>query len=153
MKILKTIMLLYQYAYYFMRQLDERARMPISFTKFKAPIVFGTVELWVLVAIYLFVDRIILGQPIHELPSSISPIVAAFAFAFVVCYINVRIIGDDSRIHHYKEMFDGWDKSKRTRWKLYVIAIAVASLAAFCFAGKASQEMPQPQPTQMVHPS
>jgi phosphate/sulfate permease len=153
MKILKTIMLLYQYGYYLMREWDIRAGMPVSFTKFKAPVIFGAVETLVLAAAYIFVDRIILGQPIHELPSLISPIVAAFAFAFVVCYINIEIIGDDSRIHHYKEMFDGWDKSKRTRWKLYVIAIAVASLAAFCFAGKASQEMPQPQSTQMVHPS
>jgi len=138
-------MLLYQYAYYFMRERDKHAGMSISFTKFKAPVLYSIVETLVLATVYIFIDCIILGQHSHKSPSSISSVVIVFLYAWIVCYINQQIIGSDSRIHHYKEIFDAWDKKKHMRWKIYVIFIAVSALAAFFIVGEISQNGLNPQ--------
>jgi hypothetical protein len=55
------------------------------------------------------------------------------------------MLGPDSRILHHKKIFDAWDKWKRLRWKVYLISIAVFSLAAFYLVGEITQNGLDPQ--------
>jgi len=147
MKILHTIMLLYQFAYYAMREEDKRRGRSASITRFRT---FGglcIVELWWLVVAYLVVARIILGHRISGVPYSvsISSAIVAFAFGLVVHYINLRIIGPEGRIHHYKQIFDAWDKWKHFRWKALLIGILVLSAIVFFVVGEVTQNGPNTQ--------
>jgi len=136
MKILEVLMLFYQYAYYLMRIWDKRAGMSASFTQFKAFSIFGSFQALALVTVYGFVYHTMPGPPIHKISS--STVVTAFAIGLVLCFMNQRIIGSENRIHHYKEIFDAWDKNKRTRWTIYVISIAVSTLVAFLLVAEIS---------------
>jgi hypothetical protein len=144
-KILETFMFLCQYDYYVMREADKRSDFPVWFTKYRALVVLGITETLMLATVNLLIYRIIYGQTFPKLPSLPFPVIAAFTYGLVVYYINKRIIGPDSRIHHYKEIFDSWDKWKRLRWKVLTISIEVASLAAFFLVGEVSQNGLDPQ--------
>lgn len=136
-------MLMYQFAYYMLRKWDQRAGMPISFTKFKTVIFATALETWVLLLIYGFADRLIFshvffGSPVHEIPSSI---IGAFAYALIVCYLNQQLLGSDGRIHRYKAIFDSWDKAKCMRWNIYVISLALGIFAAFFLVAEINQRL------------
>ncbi len=147
MKILDLIMLLIQYAYYVMREEDRRWGRPVRFTRIRTFSVLGIVEFWMLVVCYLIITRTFLGHRIPKVPLSFSPtsVISAFVGGLVVLHINKKILGCDSRIKRYGEIFDAWDKGKRMRWKILLILIAVLSLAAFFFVGELSQNGLEPQ--------
>ncbi len=140
-------MLLFQYTYYVTREADRRAERSIRISRIRAIFVLALTEMFILLTTYLLIARIIVGHPIPKppLPFSISPTIASFTVAFVLCYINVRIIGRDNRTQQYKEIFDSWDQGKRLRWKILLIAIAVVSLAAFFLVGQVTQNGLDPQ--------
>jgi ABC-type sulfate transport system permease subunit len=141
MKFLKTMLLLFQYTYYVTREADRPAERSLRISKARTVFVLALTEMFVLVTMYLLIARAIVGHPIPKppLPFSISPVIASFTVAFVLCYTNVRIIGRDNRIQHYKEIFDAWDEGKRLRWKILLISIAVLSIAAFFVVGEVTQ--------------
>ena len=138
-------MLLFQYAYYMMRKADERMGLSPRITKFKAPVLFFIVETWIAAACYLLIHRLILGEPFQRFPSSTPLLFIAYLFAFVLCYINIKIIGHESRIQQYKLIFEAWSSEQHMRWKVLVILIAVASLGAFFCVGEISQNGLSPQ--------
>lgn len=138
-------MLLYQYAYYAMREADKHSKFPIQFTRIRTFSVLSIIEALILATVNLVIYRVIHGQNFHKLPSPPYPVITFFACGLVVYYINKRIIGNDSRIHRYKEIFDSWDKWKRLRWKILLICIAVASLASFYLVSKITQYGLAPQ--------
>ena len=129
------------------RETDKRWGFPVWITKFKVPVFLGIIEFCILLIADLSIARIILGHHIPKppLPFSISPAVASYSVAFILCYINIRIIGRDSRIHRYKEIFDAWDKGKRLRWKILVISIMFASITAAFLVGEVTQNGLNPQ--------
>jgi ABC-type spermidine/putrescine transport system permease subunit I len=58
-----------------------------------------------------------------------SSIIGYIVFCSVLYYINQKILGSDSRIEHYKKIFDSWDKWKRRRWRFYVTSIMISIYA------------------------
>jgi hypothetical protein len=140
MKIMKISMQLYQYSYYLMREWDKRAGMPPWFTEYKTVVFLFAVETWTLFAVYSFVEYIIPGSPIRSMPS----ILIMFLYALAMCYFNQRLLGSQSRIQHYQEIFDAWDKGKRARWTIYVIAIVVLTFGGFLLGAEANRKLLQP---------
>ena len=138
-------LMLYQYAYYWMLEIDKygwRGKLSASVTKSKAFIAFAIVETCALGAFYIFIANIMLGVPIHK--GAYPPVIVFLIYVAAMVYVNKQLLGPSKRIEYYKDIFDGWDKGKRMRWKLYVILISVLAFVAFILAVQASRKMLQP---------
>ena len=131
-------MLVYQYVYYWMLEID-RGKLSEMTSRYKALFVYMVIEIWGLGAIYTLVANIVLGLPIHK--SATIPIVWILVFVFAMLYVNRRLLGSKDRTDQYKKIFDGWDKWKRARWKLYVVFIAVSVFAIMMLVVQASRKM------------
>jgi hypothetical protein len=145
MKILEMLMLLCQYTYYLMCESNRRLGWSHRSAITRALVLLGLTETLVLATISLLIYRVIHGQRFHNLPFPLFPAIAAFAYGLVLFYINKRIIGGESRVRHYKAMFDAWNEGKHLRWKIMLISIAVLSLAAFFVTGEVTQNGPDPE--------
>jgi hypothetical protein len=51
----------------------------------------------------------------------------------VVIMLNYWLLGPARRIEHYKRLFDGWDRKKHWRWRLYLIAILAVTIGIYLF--------------------
>jgi Na+/melibiose symporter-like transporter len=140
-------MLYFQYAYYIGREADKPQKSSQGLTKAKTVFALGAVEVSLLASAYLAVARIILGHRLPRLPmpSFMSPIAVSFIVAFILCYINVRLIGRENRIHRYKEIFDGWSKERRLRWKISSLCLLFGSILLCFVIGEVTQNGVNPQ--------
>jgi hypothetical protein len=81
-------------------------------------------ELFLFATVYLIVHHIISGHSFvgSDLPDLGNPVsmIEFIAFFSVLYFINNRLLGSDRRMHHYKEIFDTWDKWKHRRWNFYI---------------------------------
>jgi len=127
------MMTFFQYTYYMTCEMDKPRKWSARVSKMRAAFLLGLGETFMLAALYLFIARMVVGHPIYKppLPFSIPPAIASFTLAFILCYMNVLIIGDEHRTHRYKELFDSWDKGRRLRWKILQISTVVLSLAVY----------------------
>ena len=125
MKIIRTLALLYQYVYYWMLEIDH-GWLPEITSRYKAYLVFSVLEMLGLGALYTFVARVVLGFPIKQVDIPVAMIVA---FVFATFFVNRWLLGFPERVEHYRKIFDSWDKWRRVRWKLYVVMIAVLTVA------------------------
>jgi uncharacterized protein (DUF486 family) len=102
--------------------------------RFKALCALVVVEafgLGALLTIYISVAAM-LGFGTHLSPLS-KPILWAYSISYGIAmlYVNRWLIGPSERIEYYRTIFDGWDKQKRMRWKIYVVLITVSTFVVF----------------------
>jgi len=136
-----TIGQLYHYTYYVMRKEDERRKWPTHITKMRAIGITSIAELTALMSIYLLLSRIVLGHPLPKppLPSFISPVIASWGTAIIICYLNSLGFGNESRNRRYRKIFDRWSPRKAFWYRILLVLIAVGSLAACFLAGEITQ--------------
>ena len=136
---MKKLMLIYQYAYYAVRESDKRKELSVGFTKMRVNALVSVFESFLLMTIYGWID-IMHGPHLHNLPTSV---LIVFPYILVVFYINNRLLGSQERIQHYKTIFDGWDKRKRQRWAYFVASIVLLIFVSFFIVIEVSQKMRQ----------
>jgi len=146
MKILETLMYIYQYTYYRMIEWDKYMWRGYSKavkawmipTDIKPPIFWSVTLMMVAMSLDFFITEIILHRPFY-FPS--HPIIFIVAYILAVNYLNNLLLGPESRTEHYRNIFETWDKRKHIRWTFCLILYAVLSLAACFFAGMESDKM------------
>jgi hypothetical protein len=128
MVILRTLVLLYQFAYYSQIEWDKKSwngKLPASFSRGKALGMFAVVEMWGLL-FFFCISIPILGVPPHEFFMPMGTVIF-----FALTYVNGWLLGPPERVEHYRRIFDAWDERKRNRWGIYCFLIAVSMLGAF----------------------
>ncbi len=132
-------MLIYQYAYFALRESDKRAGLSRGLTKIKAITLFIVFESFLFMTIYGWID-IMHGPPLHNLPTSFGIV---FPYLLVLTYINTIILGSQEREQQYCKMFESWDNRKRQRWTCYIVAIVASIFVSFFILIEVSQSMRQ----------
>ncbi len=143
---MKTLMLIYQFAYYWMIERDHGKSEPWH-ARYTAlcSIIFVEIFLlgWIL-AIYNII-AISQGGVIHRSYLTQAQGLPYGIAAFIgLLYLNGKILASKERVAHYKKLFDAWDKRKRTRWKIYVVSFAVMTFVVFVLLANQSRQMLQP---------
>ena len=136
------MMLLYQYAYYWMIELQRGTEEWVCRCKaFCAMSMVETCAMGIVWGLYIIFAKI-LGCGIHKSHTiGHFPLVVTLPFFSAILLVNYQIIAPKKRVEYYKKVFDGWDKQKYMRWKVYVIFFVVSEFVASLLLGMASRKM------------
>lgn len=143
---MKTLMLIYQFAYYWMIERDHGRSQPwhARYTAFCSVIVVEFFLLGSLLSIYNII-AISHGVVIYRSYLPRAQMLPFGIAAFIgLLYLNGKILASKERVARYKELFDAWDERKRTRWKIYVVSFAVMAFVVFVLLANQSRQMLQP---------
>jgi hypothetical protein len=144
MKLFKTLMLVYQYAYYAMIEWDKytwKEKLAEVTSRYKAILVFMIVESLALYTLYILLVNVMLGFPIHGGSSTPAAAVCIFVFSFPLMTFNRFLIGHPKRPERYRKIFNRWDKRKRLRWSTCLILAAISIFALFILVVQASRKV------------
>jgi len=142
---MKTLMLIYQFAYYWMIQIDHRKQAWVARIRALSAIIgIEFVLLGWLLSIYDII-AISMGAVIHRSYLTRAQMLPFGIAAFIgLLYLNGKTLASQERVARYKELFDAWDKRKRTRWKIYVVSFGVMAFVVFVLLANQSRQMLQP---------
>jgi hypothetical protein len=140
------LLLIYQFAYFWMIEIDRR-RYSAEFSRFRALSAIIVVEIFLLGSFLSIYDMIAisLGVVIHRSYLTQAQMLPYGIAVFIgLIYLNGKVLASKERMAHCKELFDGWDKQKRTRWKIYVVSFAALAFLVFVLLANKSVQMLQP---------
>jgi len=143
---MKTLTLIYQFAYYWMIEKDH-GKSQAWHARYTALCSIIVVEFFLLGSLLSIYDiiAISMGVVIHRSYSTQAQMLPYGIAAFIgFIYLNGKILASKERVAHYKELFDGWDKRKRTRWKTYTASIPILAFVVFVLIAHTSRQMLQP---------
>ena len=95
----------------------------------KAVAVFGIVEICIAFALYGVIYHMILARPVY-VPSKPILLIVLSVVGLALTFLNQSILGPESRIRHYRKIFEAWDKKRQMRWNFCLVLILLLSLAA-----------------------
>jgi succinate dehydrogenase/fumarate reductase cytochrome b subunit len=128
MKLLRALMLVYQYGFYSLLEIDKylwKRTWGLAGTKsekisrYKAKCVFLILESVALIPLYDLAVHLLLGFPLRN-PQAPYPIGRIIVFGIVVVILTDLLVGPRKRTEHYGKIFAGWDKKKRLRWNISI---------------------------------
>jgi hypothetical protein len=140
MKIMRALMLVYQYAYYSLFESDKYlskktfglagTRSEAS-SRYKTICIFLILETVGLITLYDVVVHLILGIPVHttRTPYPISIIV----FLVILSKLTHLLVGHPQRTGYYRKIFDLWNKKKRLRWNICINFIQIMIIVVYYF--------------------
>ena len=126
MNIFKIFMLLCQYVYYSLFEIDKylwKGQTSKKTSRFKASCIFLILETLVLITLYDLVVHLLFGFPLPK--NATYPMLWLIAGGVALNFFNETLIGSQIRTEYYRVIFDGWSKKKRLRWNIYVISIVI----------------------------
>ena len=142
---MKTLTLIYQFAYYWI--IERNRHKPAWLARQSALIAIGVVETYVLASFGALYNIIAIshGAVIHRsYLTRVQMLPYGILYFAALIYVNAKIFASSERVARYKELFDSWDKRKRTRWKIYVVSFAVMAFVVFVLLANQSRQILQP---------
>ncbi len=111
------------------RRMPELSRIPKIPSAMKIVFLFGLAELGIAAALDIVICHTIIARPVY-IPS--KPVIVVFVLA--LAFLTQSILGPESRVEHYRTIFNAWDKKKKMRWNLYLWMMALSSWALWIYA-------------------